>query len=730
MKSATSPARRSFLKSSLVAGTWILGSSSIGSLVSLNSFAADEKNTQPSPFDFWLRMDNAGQVTAFTTVTNLGQGTHTAIAQIVAEELEMPFDKIRVEHAPVVKQFFREWPPGITTFASAGFASAQSSIAPACAAAREMLIAAAAATWKVEASSCTAAHASVQHAGSGRSLAYADLLSVAAMMTPPEKPAIKAPKDWKILGQSLPRADIPSRLDGSAVFGIDVQRPGMLVAAVIHAPRFGSSLLEVDESKAMALKGVRKVVSLPNAVAVVAERYWIAQKALKLLQPQWRDGPHAQISTEEMRKALLQAVAAGAGLPFPSPRRQDAKATQAALEQASRVIDTTFDVPFLAHAAMEPLNATVEVTEHGAQVWLSTQSQTDTQKGVAKTLGLLPEQVQIHTQNAGGGFGRRLEHDFVLEAALIAKAAGVPVKTIWSRENDMRSGYYRPITASHVRLALDKDGLPTAMRHDTAGPSLLEYSRATNGPAIQGFDWSFTMGWLNSSYHIPKFDTRWTRIDFGVPCGYWRSVGNSQNCFFLEHTLEQAARAVGMDSLDYRRRLLEKSPRALAFVNALAERAGWNKSLAKNHYRGFAMNSTGDHLFSGHIVEIELLKPGQFRLIKITAGIHPGAVANPRAVEAQIMGGTLFGLTAALFGEISFKDGQVEQGNFDSYPLLKMAQTPLLDVMVINSGDRSEGVGEEGPPSIGPALANALLAASGEPLTRLPLSQAGWVLVS
>lgn len=726
MTTVASPTRRNFLKSSLVAGAWVLGSSAIPML---DSFAGDETEKAVSPFDFWLSMDGTGVVTAYTTVTNLGQGTHAAIAQIVAEELEMPLANVRIEHAPVIKQFHREWPPGITTFASAGFNSALATIAPACAAARQMLLQAAASQWQVDVKECTAGNAQITHAATSRSLPYTTLIKTAALLTPPEKPVIKSPKDWKVLGQSTPRPDIPARVDGSAVFGIDVQRPGMLMAAVLHAPRFGSSLQSVDDSPALAIKGVRQVVRLPNAVAVVAERYWIARKAVQLLKPVWQDGAHASINTAAMRESLLKAVAASEGKLFPRPKKQTADAAQAAMNAASSIIDTSFDVPFLAHAAMEPLNATVEVTATGAQIWLSTQSQTDTQKGVAKALGLQPEQVQVHTQHVGGGFGRRLEHDFAIEAALIAQAAGATVKTIWSRENDMRAGYYRPITAARVQLALDKDHLPLLLRMDTAGPSLLEYTRVTNSPARDGLDWTFIMGWFSSSYKFAAFDTRWTRVDFGVPCSYWRSVGNSQNCFFLEHTLEQAARRAGMDSLEYRRRLLQHNPRAIAFVDALAERAGWNKPLPKGHHRGFAMNGTGDHLFSGHIVEIAVSKPGQFRIVKITAGINPGVVANPKAVEAQMMGGTLFGLSAALAGEISFKDGQVEQGNFDSYRLATLAQTPLLDVMVMSTGVRSEGVGEEGPPSIGPAIANALLAASGKPVTRLPLTQAGWALV-
>ncbi|MFZ6731363.1 molybdopterin cofactor-binding domain-containing protein [Undibacterium sp. Ji42W] len=724
MTTLASPARRNFLKSSLVAGAWILGSSTIPML---DTFARDETGKAVSPFDFWLSVDSTGVVTAYTTVTNLGQGTHAAIAQIVAEELEMSIANVRIEHAPVIKKFHREWPPGITTFGSAGFNSAMATIAPACAAARQMLLQAAALQWQVEVKDCIARNAQVAHAATGRSLHYTALIKAAALLTPPEKPVIKSSKDWKVLGQSVQRPDIPARVDGSAVFGIDVQRPGMLMAAVLHAPRFGSSLQSVDDSPALAIKGVRQVVHLPNAVAVVADRYWIARKAVQLLKPVWQDGAHASINTAEMRTSLLRAVAAGDGKLFPRPKKQKEGAAETAMNEASSMVDTSFDVPFLAHAAMEPLNATVEVTATGAQVWLSTQSQTDTQNGIAKALGLQPEQVQIHTQHVGGGFGRRLEHDFAIEAALIAKAAGAIVKTIWSRENDMRAGYYRPITAARVQLALDKDYLPMVLRLDTAGPSLLEYTRVTNSPARDGLDWTYIMGWFGNTYKFPLFDTRWTRVDFGVPCSYWRSVGNSQNCFFLEHTLEQAARKADMDSLEYRRRLLQHNPKALAFVNALAERAGWSKPLPKGHYRGFAMNGNSA-LFSAHIVEIAVSKPGQFRLIKITAGINPGIVANPKAVEAQMMGGTLFGLSAALFGEISFKDGRVEQGNFDSYRLVTLAQTPVLDVMVMSTGDRPEGVGEEGPPSIGPAIANALLAASGKPVTRLPLTQAGWKL--
>ena len=731
MSALASAPRRRFLVSSLLAGAWTL---SAGSMFADAANAAEAKPPgAKSPFDFWLRFDVDGSVTAFTTVTNLGQGSHTAIAQIVAEELEMPLTAVRVAHAPVIAAFHREFPPGITTFASAGLATAQDSIAPACAAARDMLIRAAAMAWRVDAGACRALDGRVVHTATARASPYRDLLANASRLKPPDKPAVKSHKDWKILGKPVPREDIPARVDGSAVFGIDVKRDGMLVATVIHAPGFGGVLQSVDETPALRVKGVHKVVRLPGAVAVVADGYWPAHKAALLLEPVWKSSEHVLPNTEEQRTALHAAAQAGHGLEFPSDKRnsarQDAHATALAIQNAAHVIDTTYEVPFLAHAAMEPLNATVAVHADGADIWLSTQSQTDTQRAVAAALGLKTEQVTVHSQNVGGGFGRRLEHDFAVEAALIAQAAGAPVKTIWSRENDMRAGYYRPINATRVRLALDAQHAPLALRADMAGPSLLEYSGVTNGPPIKGFDWSYTMGWISSSYNIPKFDTRWTRVDHGVPCGYWRSVGNSQNCYFMEHTIDQAARASGVDALDYRRRLLVGKPRMLNFIDCAAEHGRWSNALPKNHFRGFALNQSNNTI-SAHIVEIACPEPGKFQLVRIAAVIDPGVVANPKSVEAQMMGGTLFGLSAALYGEITFENGAVEQGNYDTYRVVKLAQTPPLDVLVLSSGNDAFGVGEEGPSSIMAALANALLAASGKPILRLPLTRSGWELMA
>jgi isoquinoline 1-oxidoreductase beta subunit len=592
-----------------------------------------------------------------------------------------------------------------------------------------MLLRAAAAHWNVPVERCRIAQGAVVDDTNGASLPFGDLLDAAARLAPPDKPPMRRRAEWRVLGRPLQRPDIPSRVDGSARYGIDIDVPGMLVAHVVHAPGFGSVLQSVDPGPARVLPGVVQVVALENAVAVVARSYWVARKAAERLQPVWRTAS-TPMDSDVLRARLLEAAAAGAGLAWPEPKQQQAAACAQALQAAHHVIDVTYEVPFLAHAAMEPLSATVAVDKGSADVWIGTQSQTDTQRAVAHALGLAPEQVRVHSQDVGGGFGRRLEHDYAVEAALVAKAVGRPVKTIWSRENDMRSGFYRPAAAARVRMALDGACLPTGLRHDVAGPSLLRHTGVTNSPPAQGFDWSYTMGWIDTAYAIPARDTRWTEVEAGVPCGYWRSVGNAHTCFMFEHTIEQAARQAGSDPIAYRRRLLAGQPRALAFLDAFTKKAGWSDPLPTGHFRGFAMNGNGNRCLSAHIVQVAVEKAGTFRLVRIDAAVDPGVIGNPDAVEAQIMGGTLFGLSAALFGEITLRDGRVEQGNFDGYRLCTMAHTPPVHVHLLPNGQRPEGVGEEGPPSIGPALANALYAAGGEPVTRLPLARAGWEIAT
>lgn len=730
--------RRRILKSSLALGAWTLawheGSFEFGKDAVAQTIAGDTKNTSGklSPLEHYLQFQTDGSVDVLTTVTNLGQGTHAAITQIVMEELAMPSEMIRIKHAPVRAEFHQDFPRGVMTYASAGFASAMNSIAPAAAAARQMLIAAAASVWGLPIQECEASGGFVLHRASSKKLEFAKLLSLAAKQDIPHDPKPKTRDAWKVLGHSLARPDIPERVNGRAKFGIDVVVPQMQYAATLHAPRVGARfqdlVMDTKTRNALKRKGVLRWVALPHAVAVVANSFWLAQQVLKELTIRWDDESSQSLEHEAMRRTLLESVRRGQGKEFPAPRWQKSAEAAHALSHATRVIDCEYEAPFLAHTPMEPLNATVEVRQGKAQLWLSTQSQTDTQRAVAQLLGIALEKVTIHTQAVGGGFGRRLEKDFVEEAVLIARESGIPVKLIWSRQDELRAAYFRPMTSMRMRLALGPDMLPTAMRCDMASPSLLQYSNAYNSPAIEGFDWTTIMGLIGTAYNLPLNDLRWEKIDFGVACAYWRSVGNSQNVHFLEHSLEKAARLAKMDSIDYRLRLLQTSPRASAFVREFRRQAKWDEALPEDHFRGFAMNSSGDRLQSAHIVEIQKMGEGRFRLHKIYAAINPGTAANPAAVEHQLLGGTLFGLSAAVFGEVSFKDGDVVQQNFDTYRLMKMENTPPIEVFLLADGGEPQGVGEEGPPSIIAALANALLAASGRPVDRMPVSRSGWQL--
>ncbi len=686
-------------------------------------------------FGPWVRVAPDGVVTALSNISDIGQGTHTGLAQAVAEELAVPFTSVRVEMAPVEKAFHNAGNKKYAVYSSIGLRTNLRPLRLAAAGARQMLAEAAAARFGVPVDQVVMRDAQAFHASTGRSLPYTELLADAVKLSPPAEPKLTPRTDWKVLGQSLPRLDIPAKVDGSTVYGLDVRLPGMLTAVVTHAPTFGGTLLSVDEAPALAVRGVRKVVGLPGALAVVGEGYWPAAKGLAALSPQWGPGPNAGIDSDGLSRQMRDAAMAGQGYSFPMTEMQgtNVTATAQALAGAAHVVDTLYEVPFLAHAAMEPLHCTIQLRLGSAEIWLSTQSQSDTKDGVAKLLGLEPDQVIVNGLPVGGGFGRRLEHDFALQAAQLAQALAAdgitaPIKMIWPRETDMRAGYFRPATAARLRLALGADGLPMGLRCDYANPSLLEHTRMIFAVGRSVGDWSVGMGVVRQSYTIPALHLTWTRVDNGIPVGFWRSVGASQNGMFMETTLDQAARHLGIDPVAYRRRLLVGKDRALTFLNRLAESAGWGRQLPDGHALGFAMGEANNSI-SGHVVELSIPAPGTFRLHRIWAAIDPGVTANPKAVESQMMGGTIFGLSAALAGEITLKDGRVEQSNFDSYPLATLAQVPPMEVLVIGNNTAAGGVGEEGVPSIAPAIANALFALTGKPITRLPLTRAGWAMV-
>lgn len=715
--------RRQLLQSSFAAGIWTLGPAG----------AQTPAPTEPPPpgFSLWLRFEG-DRLTLLHPLTEMGQGTPSLLATIAAEELELPLERIAVEAAPVELRFRNPFLEAYATYGSAGLRTAYAMLAPACAAARDMLLRAAAARWGVAVQTCTWVAPGCARQGE-RELALADLLQDAAALSPPAKPVAKPRAQWTRLGQVQTRRDLQAKVTGQERYGID--QPCARVACVRHAPGFGGRLLGVDEAPALAKPGVFKVIALPNAVAVLARGYWAAQQGLEALQPRWQAG--ALVSSPQLAAQCRAAVKAGKGDVFSGGRdpRVDAVKSAAAFKRSASRLAQEFEFPYLAHAPLEPLNATVQLHRDRVEFWLSTQNASSVQDEIAKRLGWTPEQVIVHPMSVGGGFGRRIEIDFVVEALRIAQSLGdgEPLKLIWSRDEDLRSGFYRPAGAVRAQFALDADGLPLALRADMAGARLDDHTVVKSGATPQQPDMASTMGWLDTPYAIAQVDLRHSRIDPGVPVCYWRSVGASQNTHAYETLVDLAARRARQDPVTYRRRLLAggdaKRQRALAFVDALAERAGWTRPLAKNHFRGFAFNESNRSI-AGHVVEIEKLGPRRFRIVRIVAGMDAGLVLNPDAVRAQLMGATVWGLTAALYGEISLAKGQVQQSNFHDYRLLTLAELPPLELHLLSDGERAGGVGEEAVPTVAPALGNALLAGSGQVVSKLPITRSGWEWVS
>jgi isoquinoline 1-oxidoreductase beta subunit len=723
MPASDSLNRRAVLRSLLLGSAWLLGPERwVAAADSAPTPGAEGAAEPPPRLTPWLRFEPDGQVLAYTNVADIGQGTWAALRMAVAHQLALPFNAVRIVPAPVDTRHFNLFTRNYATFGSLGLRSGVATLAPAAALARTMLEQAAALRWGIDAALCTSRDGRV--AAGERSLAFAELLQDAARLPVPDQAPLR-----EGVPPPPPQADrARERVNGQLRYGIDHRLPGQRFAATQHAPRFGAQLITIrNEAAVRRLPGVLQIVRLAHAVAVVAVSSWQALQAAQALQLEWSAGRSPQLSGASLREQLRAAAQRGEGVTIASPREPafNAEATAAALAGAAQTVDLLFDVPFLAHLPMEPLNATARVDATSVEVWVSTQSASDTRAAVARHLQRPLAQVQIHPLVAGGGFGRRLEHDWVLEAVSVAAALpGQPVQLLWPRQTELRAGHFRPAVAARVRVALDADGAITALRTDSANPALIEHTGLVHGPTT-GPDWTVGMGWRHQPYAIPALHLTWTRVDPGVPCAYWRSVGASQNHFFCECALDVAARRSGQSPLALRERLLAQQPRALAFLRALARLGGWDAPLPPGHFRGLAMGAANGSL-SGHVVEIEWRGARRFRLVQIAAAIDAGAVHDRSAVEGQLMGGTVFGLSAALEGEVQIEAGGATQSNFHDHPVLRMAELPPLTLAVLPSSAPAGGVGEEGVPTIAPAIANALFAATGETITRLPLARAGW----
>ena len=702
--------RREFLKKGAAGGAGlVIGLYLPGKYEALASVPAKES----APMNAWVMIAPDDTTTLVIDKSEMGQGINTALAMILADELDLDWKKINTVFAPAAPAYFN---PIFGLQGTGGSTSVRASwepLAKAGAAAREMLIAAAAKRWNVEPGTCSTEDSMVVHKASGKKLGYGALAEEAAKLPVPASPKLKDAKDYKYIGKPTKRIDSKEKVTGEAGFGIDVRRPKMLHAVVARSPVFGGKVKSFDGTKAKAVSGVKEVVQVSTGIAVVADNTWSAMEGRKALEIQWDEGVNAKNSSAEIRK-LYQTRLEQTGV----IARKDGDA-ETAMGGAVKRVEAVYEVPFLAHATMEPMNCSADVRADGCDIYAPTQFQTFVQINGAKISGLKPEQVRVHTTYLGGGFGRRAEQDFVIEAVELSKAVGAPVQVTWSREDDMQHDFYRPAVMVKLWAGLDGAGMPVAWKTRIVGPSIM--SRFFPGSVKNGLDDSSTEGIATLKYDVPNFLVEYLLTEPGVPVGFWRSVGCSHNGYIAECFVEEMAKAAGKDPFEFRRGLLTKDSRQRGVLELAAEKAGWGKPLAAGRYRGIAVvESFGSHV--AEVAEISIdRKAKSLQVHRVVAAVDCGRHVNPETIRAQVEGSIIYGLTAALKGEITIADGRVEQGNFNDYDMVRMNEAPVVEVHIVQSNEGPGGMGEPGTPPIAPAVCNAIFAATGKPVRRLPI---------
>ncbi|MDZ7812645.1 MAG: xanthine dehydrogenase family protein molybdopterin-binding subunit [Ideonella sp.] len=657
----------------------------------------------------WLRITPDGEVTILCGSAEMGQGVLTAIPMMVAEELDADWRRVRVEQAPVDKAYAN---PAFQMQATGGSTTVRGHwevVRKAGAAARAMLVAAAAEQWKTSPDKCRTQVGRVHHAD-GRSLRYGELVALAAKQTPPANPPLKAAKDFKLIGQPLLRLDTPGKTDGSTKFGIDVNLPSMLVAVMLRSPLPGVKPGTVDDAAAKAVKGVKQVISLPSGVAVLASGYWAAKKGRDALKVSWDWGDKAGLSSAKISQQLQEAAA--------TPGAVAKTEGDAAAQRPPKRVDAVYEAPYLAHACMEPMNCTAWVKADEVEIWAGTQSQGPLQGILSQVASVQPGKVKVHTMMLGGGFGRRFAPDFVIDATLLSKMAGQPVKLIYTREDDMAAGYFRPASVTRFTGGVDAAGKPQLFTASVASPSIMAASGFMKIPE-SGVDSFAVEGIADHPYDIPHQRISYARAEPGPQVWFWRSVGHSQNSFFMEGYIDELAHAAGKDPFEFRRGLLSKSPRHLKVLELAAAKADWGKPLPAGRHRGIAVVSSFGTVVA-EVAEVSVAKDGMPTVHRVVVAVDCGQTVNPEIIHRQIEGSVVFGLTAALYGQITYKDGQVEQGNFHNYPLMRFNEMPKVEVHIVPSTEAPGGIGEPGTPPIAPAVANAIFAATGKRLRSLP----------
>ena len=700
--------RRIFLFNSAVAGSGLVLS------LSLPFGQARARGTDSFAPNAFIRIGTDGQIVLTMPYVEMGQGTYTSIPMLIAEELEVGLKQVRLEHAPPNEKLYANPLLGVqATGNSNAIRGAWKPLREAGAAARMMLIAAAAGRWGVDVGSCHAEAGEVIHAPSVRRLKYGDLAADAAHIPVPTNVALKKPEEFKLIGTRAKRLDASGKVNGSVVYGIDVRPPGVKIATLAQSPVFGGRLKSVDDAAAKAVKGVRQVVRLDDAVAVVADHMGAAKKGLEALKIEWDEGAHAGLSTKDVARELEQAT-----LKTGAVAESFGDADKAMANAATRV-EAMYQLPFLAHATMEPMNCTVHFRGGECEIWIGTQAIARVQAMAARAAGLPVEKVIVHNHLIGGGFGRRLEADGAVRAVEIAKQVDGPVKVVWTREEDIQQDMYRPYWVDRIAAGLDKEGMPIAWRNRFAGSSVI--ARWLPPAFKDGLDPDTTEGAIDLVYALPNLHVEYVRVEPpGIRTAFWRSVGPSHNVFVTESFIDELAAAARQDPVTYRRAMLDHNPRAKAVLDLAAQKAGWSSPMANGRGRGIALQyAFGSYL--AQVVEVEVAKNGSVRVHRVVCAMDCGTVVNPDTVQAQIQSGVMFGVTAALYGEITLKNGRVEQTNFDTYQILRIDEAPAIEVHVVKSAEPPGGMGEAGTSGIVPAIANAVFAATGKRLRKMPI---------
>jgi isoquinoline 1-oxidoreductase beta subunit len=666
----------------------------------------------------WLRIGADDSVTVLVDRSEMGQGVYTALPMLLAEELEVDVARIKIVAAPVGDAYVNALNGGQITGTSNSIPEAWDKLRKAGAQARSMLIAAAAQAWRVNSSDCHAIDGKVVSAN-GKSASYGQLAEAAAKMPVPKDVALKEPAQFRLIGKSLPRLDTPDKINGRAEFGLDVRLPGMLYAVIALSPTLGGKPTSVDSTAAAAMPGVRKVVPTASAVVVVADHFWQAKKARDALRVSWDPGVNARLDNASIWSQLNQAATTNPGTSALSREEVSASLKTGnaadALKKAAKTFSAVYELPMVAHVTMEPMNCTADVKADRCDIYVGTQVQGITQSVAAEAAGLKPAQVNVHTTLLGGGFGRRLEADFVPAAVEASKAVGAPVKLIWTREDDMTHDLFRPPAREEVTAGLDEKGHVLAWTLHITSPSITARFDPTNK---NPFD-SVIEYVQNFPYAVPNFDLRYTRQEIGIDVGYLRSVSHMPNCFAIESSIDELAAAVSRNPLDFRLELLSGKPRHTQVLKLVAERSGWGHA-PKGRYQGLAFMEG----YTSHIAQVAevSIEGGRVKVHKITCVIDCGQTVNPWIVESQLESGIIYGLSAALWSDITLRNGRVQQRNFNDYRVLRLNETPEIDVHIIPSDALPGGIGETGVPPVAPAVCNAIFAATGKRLRSLPIS--------